>query len=700
MRLMEESLSSARDMKRGILPVLFSFLIVVCLQAGTPSPVPGEDRPASDQTEIGQTPPRLSFTDGTVSFWRPGADDWAEAQVNTPLAPGDQLYTGSPGTMELQIGARAFVRAWATTQLGLENREPDFLQFKVTSGTATFDLRSLESGRTVEVDTPNAAFTIEHSGYYRVGVKGDRTSFIARRSGQATVIPVNGEAASVAPSEEVVVEGMSNPQIASYAAPRLDDWDKWNYARTDAVLDAVSSRYVAPGTYGAGDLDRYGSWRVVDPYGPVWVPSGVAAGWTPYSSGVWIMDPVYGWTWVDTEPWGWAPFHYGRWVMVGGFWAWAPGPLVARPVYAPALVAFFGGPFVGWVALGWGEPCIPWWGRPGFIHRPWWGGWGGPHVVNNVVISKTTVVNVRNITVFRNAGVPNAVIAVDRNRFGRGPVTRERLAHVDIKSLQPSRGAPRITASAASFVPSASRGLRPPEETLRRPVVATRAPHLRAVPGFGKERIMGTTGVPMPAPRLVPAPQRKAGASPVLPRPSFGRSTVERPQVEQALPSLPRGPEGVRNREQGVSPQAPSATRRTPPRAGQTPPVTGSPSAVPPAQPRQAEVPGSPCRTPSVAAQPPRSPALPGKSEIPSLPGRTPQAARPLSAAPPTQSRQAPIAPSPGRSLPGEPANRLAPSRMEERSLPRETRETSPRAGRPAARESGREGGGQERRGR
>jgi hypothetical protein len=77
---------------------------------------------------------------------------------------------------------------------------------------------------------------------------------------------------------------------------------------------------------------------------------------------------------VDTAPWSWAPYHYGRWVSVSGFWAWAPGPVVARPVYAPALVAFFGGPsvgvcfsigssVVGWVALGWGEPLLPWWGH-------------------------------------------------------------------------------------------------------------------------------------------------------------------------------------------------------------------------------------------------------------------------------------------------------------------------------------------------
>ena len=72
--------------------------------------------------------------DGQVSFWRPGAQDWVQAQLNTAIAPGDQLSTGSPGNLELQTGPRAFVRAWANTQIGLESQEPDFLQFKVTAG--------------------------------------------------------------------------------------------------------------------------------------------------------------------------------------------------------------------------------------------------------------------------------------------------------------------------------------------------------------------------------------------------------------------------------------------------------------------------------------------------------------------------------------------------------------------------------------
>ena len=208
--------------------------LAICMLTGLSAAAQGTAPPDPPGSEvIGQTPPRLSFVDGQVSFWRPGAQDWAQAQVNTPLAPGDQLYTGSPGNLELQIGARAFVRGWANTQIGLENQEPDFLQFKVTAGHASFDLRTLEPGQTVEVDTPNAAFTIEHPGYYRVDVTGERTSFITRRAGRATVIPASGEAFSIAPSEEVVIEGTTSPQVTSYAAPQLDDWDKWNYARSD-----------------------------------------------------------------------------------------------------------------------------------------------------------------------------------------------------------------------------------------------------------------------------------------------------------------------------------------------------------------------------------------------------------------------------------------------------------------------------------
>ena len=390
--------------------------IIIFLLLAMSSPAIGAEEPPQE----GRTPPRLSFIEGQASFWRAGANDWVPARVNTPLAAGDALYAGERANLEIQVGPRAFVRAAQKTQLGLVNLEPDFLQFELKGGTASLDLRSPPASHSVELDTPNAVFTIENPGYYRAEVNGNETHFITRRGGRATISIEGGPSQAISPSEEIVVRGTTS--LATYVAPELDAWDRWNYARTGYEIEALSARYVPPGVYGLGALDHYGTWRVVPTYGTVWVPAGLTPGWAPYSIGSWIWDPFYGWTWIDDAPWGWAPFHHGRWIFINRYWAWVPGPIVVRPVYAPALVAFFGvaqglalrlgiaGPALGWVALGWGEPLRPWWGQPRFIGMPWWGGWGGPRVINNVIIERTTVVEVNKI-IYQNTRVSNAVIA-------------------------------------------------------------------------------------------------------------------------------------------------------------------------------------------------------------------------------------------------------------------------------------------------
>jgi hypothetical protein len=479
---------------------LIGLLVVPALAAAADAP------PASEIM-----PPRLSFVDGAVSFWRPGAQDWAPARVNTPLAAGDSLYAGERANLEIQIGPRAFVRAAERTQLGIVAIEPDFVQLKLTGGQAALDLRSIAPGHTVELDTPNAVFTVEHPGYYRVSVGAETTYLVTRRGGRATVTAADGAPQTVSASEEIVIRGTASPVLETYVAPELDAWDRWNYARTDYEIEALSARYVSPGIYGVGVLDQWGAWRVVPTYGAVWIPRAVAPGWAPYSAGSWVWDPYYGWTWIDTAPWGWAPFHYGRWVVVDGFWAWAPGPLILRPVYAPALVAFFSvsaaaGPSVGWVALGWGEPLLPWWGRPGFIGVPWWGGWGGPRIVNNVVVERTVVVKPGAI-VHQHIKTPRAVSVVPEKRFGSGPVRGERLARADPRELGRIADAHPVRPRSESFVPERRDTVRPPAGVASRPVIETRPPK------------RADTGTP-------------------LPRPSFGTGSVER----RPPPQPPRPP--------------------------------------------------------------------------------------------------------------------------------------------------------------
>src|SRR5205814_10383503 len=131
--------------------------------------------------------------------------------------------------------------------------------------------------------------------------------------------------------------------------------------RERRVDTLTSVRYVPRAIVGYDDLDEFGAWRVVPEYGPVWAPR-VRAGWAPYRFGHWAWVEPWGWTWIDEAPWGFAPFHYGRWAYTGGGWVWVPGTVVVRPIYAPALVAFVGGPGwrigmdvgspVGWFPLG------------------------------------------------------------------------------------------------------------------------------------------------------------------------------------------------------------------------------------------------------------------------------------------------------------------------------------------------------------
>ena len=515
----------------------------------------------------------------------------------------------------------------------------------------------------------------------------------------------------------MVLTGTGTAAVQTFVAPEQDVWDRWNYARTEALVDTVSARYVPPTVSGVDDLDQHGNWRVVPEYGSVWVPEGVAADWAPYTTGRWVWDPRFGWSWVDTAPWGWAPYHYGRWVHLDRVWAWAPGPVVVRPVYAPALVAFFGAPgvrvaigapFVSWVALGWGEPCVPWWGRPGFVGRPWWGGWGGPRVVNNVVVNRTTVVNVTNINVYRNVNVRNAVVAVRPDRFGRGPVGEARIRQVDTRQLQPVRGAVDVRPDRASFAAASGRGIRPPENVLDRGVVATRPPVTRALPREPEGR--------GPAPRIVAAPRpSEVGDA----RPPLGQSRLERarppraPRFEsdqrpsatppaarredaagpergrrpeaqrvpdpQRTPDSPRGPEPPRGPDVPRGPEL----QRVPQR--QSTPQVAADAAGPAGAAGPAPA-GHTGRAPRARGRPAASsrretPDQPRSAERPAAPAPSPrQAERPAAPAPQPRQVERPAAPQPRteaprpqqRVLPGEPANRLYPGgRVEAPDAPR-----------------------------
>jgi hypothetical protein len=660
--------------------------------AAVPPPGPGGDEPREPDSDV--TPARLSFIDGPVSFWRPGAEDWGPARLNTPLAPGDTLFAGQGGNLEVQVGARAFVRATDETHIGLDSQEPDYLQFRVTGGHASLDLRELPAGWTIEVDTPNAAITVERPGYYHVDVDQDTTALGVHRGGVATVTPAGGAAVIVESNQQAVTRAGDQGATAIGPAPALTEWDSWNYKRTGYLIQHADTRYVPPATYGTEELSRHGTWRTVETYGSVWVPSGVPSGWVPYSDGRWIWDPRFGWTWLDDAPWGWAPYHYGRWVFVRNYWAWAPGPIVVRPVYAPALVVFLGGATISvgrpvcWAPLGWGEPVIPWWGRRGFVGVPWWGGWGGPRVVNNVVINRQKIVNVTTINVYRHVHVTHAVVGVSRDRFGRAGASVSRVRADEVRQLRPVHGALDVQPVATSVLPAVGPAVKPPAAMQSRSVVATR-PRQDMAPALRRQGLdVSAPSAPSGGERLVPAPRatqgrngggqplpgdpgRLPGATTPVPVPGSRQSPPQRSvgTPRETPPPMPGGTRGaprdsgtgdtagsgIRQGPAQPSPRMPSPSERTVPvapgpRGGLQRPESTSPAnpprpAVPGPQdrrvaPDRSMAPTRPSVTPPDAPAPPRTTApppraLPERRTVAPPPVQTP--APPKATVPPSQ---------------------------------------------------------------
>src|SRR5256885_10903511 len=279
---------------------------------------------------------------------------------------------------------------------------------------------------------------------------------------------------------------------------RADGWEYWCASRDRRWEDSRSAHYVSRGVIGYEDLDDNGDWQETPGYGAVWVPRRVATGWAPYRYGHWAWVEPWGWTWIDDAPWGFAPFHYGRWVYVGGGWAWVPGRVVARPVYAPALVVFVGGrnwslaiaggSGVAWFPLAPEEPYVPAYRVSNTYIR-------NVNVTNvNVTNINVTNVNVTNIN-YRNRRERDGVTVVSHETFVESrPVNREVIV-VPRDRLDQARvvgATPRLAPGRRSVLgqPAIIETRQPPMHVMTRQVVVQRQPPPPPVPFTAREQAL------------------------------------------------------------------------------------------------------------------------------------------------------------------------------------------------------------------
>jgi hypothetical protein len=303
---------------------------------------------------------RIADTSGNVWLYDDDEGDWIQPGRNRPLTEGDRLSTERGARAEVQIGS-ATLRLDGGTDIEFQQLDDARVQMRLHGGSVALRTRG-DSAREFSVVTAQGRYEPLRAGRYRVDAS-DNGSHGAALSGQLrfeaedSVLDLDAGQRAEFWSER----GVTHYAWVSMPDDRFGDW----VAREEREDDRERERhrYVSPEMTGSEDLDRYGRWDRHPDYGAIWYPTAVVGGWAPYRYGHWAYVRPWGWTWVDDAPWGFAPFHYGRWVSYGGRWGWCPGQYVARPVYAPALVAWFGGsnvsvgisiggPAVGWVPLG------------------------------------------------------------------------------------------------------------------------------------------------------------------------------------------------------------------------------------------------------------------------------------------------------------------------------------------------------------
>jgi hypothetical protein len=368
---------------------------------------------SNDAGEAGHGVARISLLNGDVSVQRGDSGEVVAAAVNGPLVAGDQVLTGPSARAEIQFDWANLVRLGTDTQIRLASLENNQFQVQLARGTVTLSVIRDSSGQ-VEVDTPNMAFRPRERGMYRISVTDDGESEVTVRAGEGDTYTPHGTEAVQAGQTMMVRGPVSDPEFQIVQAIPMDDWDRWNQQRDQRLLSTRSYQYASPDIAGASDLDSYGRWVYVPPYGWVWSPGGVGPDWAPYRNGQWDWLDWYGWSWVSYDPWGWAPYHYGRWFYGAGFgWCWYPGPIYHHYYWRPALVAFFGFGYggvgvglgfgsVGWVPLGPHELFHPWYGRGRYVND----------------VRLTNVTNIR--STYINARVANGISGVGAGAFGQG----------------------------------------------------------------------------------------------------------------------------------------------------------------------------------------------------------------------------------------------------------------------------------------
>ena len=523
---------------------------------------------------------RIAHIEGSAAVYRDPDIGWDKAWVNSPVTSENSIWTEPDSRAELRVGGTA-IRINEATQLDMARLDDNELEAFVPRGTVSVRARHFDPRQErMTFNTPYAQFRIVANGRYRIDVDPDREEArITVFQGDARVGSDSGYVRAAA-GETVRIFGGPNPEYVSEAAYR-DPFDQWAEARDKYWVESRSVQYVSPNMTGYEDLDSYGQWGSEAELGAVWYPSRVEADWAPYRYGHWGYVQPWGWTWVDDAPWGYAPFHYGRWVYVGNRWGWCPGQRVARPVWAPALVAFIGNASLsvgvsGGSPVGW-YPLSPW-----DRYQPWYRASNtyvqNVNIVVNNYVSRPAPAQYRMQLRERGATVVNREAFLDRRPVHQAMVrvnpdalrTAQAVSAQQVSSVLPTRtevvqrrestrteSAAAVRANAASATAQNQGAARSQAQGNNRAAIAAGAAAavaggaaLVSRPDFRKERTQAAA--------TAPAPQQAASAPPPKPvtPPNAAAQQQARQEAEQRRAQSPARQIGEANRQRAQQQQS------------------------------------------------------------------------------------------------------------------------------------------------
>ena len=376
-----------------MLILILVMIPITSLQAQTPTANQEEERPVL----VG----RISHIEGQLLRYVPDEEDWVETVRDTPFGINDTLYSNKDTRAEIIIPNNTWMRIDSDTQIQLITIKDDVTEIDVISGVVRFYNKG--SDALIKAVTPlgyvmgppgtGFDLIVDHDYMEVVASKG--TVYFDHNTAGEQFEAIAGSSSIIANRWQVTVgDAVADP-----------NWDEWNRDR-DALwakrirTGGESVRYLPPGLYHhAYVLESHGRWQRVyydGAYYYFWRPVHLTVGWAPFTVGRWTA--WYGeHTWIPYEPFGYVTHHYGCWVLVNGFWYWAPPVARIRVHLGPPLLdigfAWYPGR-VAWihsgVHIGW-VPLAPY--EPYYCHRRWGR--------RTIVVRDVNITNVYNITRYR-----------------------------------------------------------------------------------------------------------------------------------------------------------------------------------------------------------------------------------------------------------------------------------------------------------